>query len=164
MRKIPECFRKEYIKTMRSMIGHAPLVMTACGIIIENEKGKVLLQRRRDNGFWGIPGGAMEPGETFEQAARREAKEETGLTLGELRLIGIYSEPDRIVTYPNGDVCCYTGILFHTTSFEGTLLQETDETWEHRFFAKNEIPETMSFYDRSMVEDWIKGSKEIVIV
>ncbi len=74
---------------MRSMIGHAPLVMTACGIIIENEKGKVLLQRRRDNGFWGIPGGAMEPGETFEQAARREAKEETGLTLGELRLIGI---------------------------------------------------------------------------
>lgn len=106
----------------------------------------------------------MEPGETFEQAARREAKEETGLTLGELRLIGIYSGPDRIVTYPNGDVCCYTGILFHTTSFEGTLLQETDETWEHRFFAKNEIPETMSFYDRSMVEDWIKGSKEIVIV
>ena len=44
MRKIPECFRKEYIKTMRSMIGHAPLVMTACGIIIENEKGNVLHQ------------------------------------------------------------------------------------------------------------------------
>ncbi len=62
MRKIPECFRKEYIKTMRSMIGHAPLVMTACGIIIENEKGKVSCK----------DAGIMDSGESREAPWSRE--------------------------------------------------------------------------------------------
>mgnify|MGYP002233148587 CR=1 FL=1 len=101
---------------MRKMIGHAPLVMTACGVLIENPNGELLLQRRKDNGLWGRSRRAMEPGETFEEAARREVREETGLLVGELKLVGIYSGPDQILTYPNGDVCCYTGIVFYTTS------------------------------------------------
>lgn len=164
MKNIPEEFQKDYIRTMRKMIGHAPLVMTACGVLIENPNGELLLQRRKDSGLLGLPGGAMEPGETFEEAARREVREETGLLVGELKLVGIYSGPDQILTYPNGDVCCYTGIVFYTTQFMGELLQETNETWEHRFFAKSEIPDTVTSYDRRMVDRWISGEKELVII
>ena len=70
----------------------------------------------------------------------------------------------EILTYPNGDVCCYTGIVFYTTQFMGELLQETNETWEHRFFAKSEIPDTVTSYDRRMVDRWISGEKELVII
>lgn len=55
MKNIPEEFQKDYIRTMRKMIGHAPLVMTACGVLIENPNGELLLQRRKDNGLWGLP-------------------------------------------------------------------------------------------------------------
>ena len=82
----------------------------------------------------------MEPGETFEEAARREVREETGLLVGELKLVGIYSGPDQILTYPNGDVCCYTGIVFYTTQFMGELLQETNETWEQKARSRIQLP------------------------
>ena len=54
-----------YISEMRKQIGHAPLMITGCGVIIENNRGEILLQRRRDNDCWGLPGGCMEPGEHY---------------------------------------------------------------------------------------------------
>ena len=56
-----------YINEMRKYVGHAPIMSCACGVIIENAKGEILLQKRRDNGCWAIIGGAMEMGETFEK-------------------------------------------------------------------------------------------------
>lgn len=50
-------YRKNYIKEMRKVVGHAPLMVISCGVIIENDKGEILLQKRRDNGCWGLPGG-----------------------------------------------------------------------------------------------------------
>ena len=55
--------RKNYIKEMRKDVGHAPLWVTGCGVIIENDKWEILLQKRRDNGCWAILGGSMEIGE-----------------------------------------------------------------------------------------------------
>ena len=70
-----------YIKEMRKYVGHAPILTCACGVIIENEDGEILLQKRQDNGCWAIIGGSMEMGETFEETVRRETMEESGLTL-----------------------------------------------------------------------------------
>ena len=61
-----------YIKEMRKHVGHAPRLTCACGVIIENEDGEILLQKRQDNGCWAIIGGSMEIGETFEETVRRE--------------------------------------------------------------------------------------------
>lgn len=59
----------DYIMELRKIVGHRPLLQAAASIIIENEKGQVLLGRRTDNHQWGYSGGSIELGETVEEAA-----------------------------------------------------------------------------------------------
>ena len=67
-------------------------------IVVPSEEGEVLLIRRASDPFegqWALPGGFVEVGETLEEAAVREAEEETGLKVELVRLVGVYSDPDR---------------------------------------------------------------------
>ena len=75
MKDIIERYKGNYITEMRKDVGHAPLMVISCGVIIENEKGEILLQKRRDNGLWAIIGGSMEIGEKFIETVKREAFE-----------------------------------------------------------------------------------------
>ena len=152
-----------YISEMRKQIGHAPLMITGCGVIIENNRGEILLQRRRDNDCWGLPGGCMEPGETFEETVQREVTEEAGIEIGELLLFGIYSGKDRVITYPNGDVCFGTSIIFKTDSFSGQIKDNTKEAVEHRFFSKENIPDNINPFDKKFVEDWRNNPNHIIV-
>ena len=76
----------DYIMDLRKIVGHRPLLQAAASIIIENEKGQVLLGRRTDNHQWGYSGGSIELGETVEEAAKRELFEEMGLIADELEM------------------------------------------------------------------------------
>lgn len=163
MKDIIARYRNNYIKEMRKDVGHAPLMVTSCGVIIENDKGEILLQRRRDNGCWAILGGAMEIGEKFIEAAKREVYEEAGIEIGELTLFGIYSGEDRIITYPNGDICCGTGIVFKTTMYSGEIQNNTDEAFEHRFFDKKSLPYNINDYDKQCIIDWTKEPQQVIV-
>jgi 8-oxo-dGTP diphosphatase len=73
-----------------------PALTTDC--VVFDPAGRVLLVRRKNEPFAGgyaLPGGFVEIGETVEAACRREVREETGVELGELTLVGIYSDPKR---------------------------------------------------------------------
>ncbi len=155
-------YRGNYIRQMRQHVGHAPLYMTGCSVLLVNEKGELLLQRRRDNGCWAPPGGAMEMGETAENAARRELWEEAGVVAGEMRLLGVYTGEDRYIYYPNGDICYCTLMCFLCTDYVGNPMQDTDEAVEHRFFAKDQLPDHLNRCDERSIRDWAAGVSSVV--
>ena len=72
MKDIIAKYRGNYIAQMRKDVGHAPLMVISCGVIIENDQGEILLQKRRDNGLWALIGGSMEIGEKFIEVVKRD--------------------------------------------------------------------------------------------
>jgi 8-oxo-dGTP diphosphatase len=92
-------------------------------VVIPSEDGKVVLIRRGSEPFegeWALPGGFVEVGETVEEAAVREAAEETGLAVEVARLVGVYSEPERD---PRGH---NVSVAFLVLALGGELAAATD--------------------------------------
>jgi glycerol 3-phosphatase-2 len=117
-------------------------VKAGVGVIIVDDEGRILLEQRRDNGMWGLPGGGIEPGESVFQAALREVKEETGLNVRITRLLGVYSEPaeGRIVTYPdNGDVAQLVDTVLTAEPIAGSLVMSS-ESLRLDFFHPEALP------------------------
>jgi 8-oxo-dGTP pyrophosphatase MutT (NUDIX family) len=70
-----------YVRELRSLVGHRPLIIVGAGVLIFDKCDRLLLQLRKDNQQWGLIGGSMEIGESLEETAKREAFVETGLEL-----------------------------------------------------------------------------------
>lgn len=154
-----------YIGNLRKIVGHDLVMTVGCGVLIENEKGQVLLQKRSDTGEWCVPGGALEPGETYKQAAKRELSEEVGIMVDEndLQLFGLYSGDDREIHYPNGDVVYSLSVIFKCNKYEGVISDEDSEVLEHRFFEKKEIPSQLFIPDARPILDWARGMDKIEV-
>ncbi|MGW6021283.1 NUDIX hydrolase [Streptomyces sp. NPDC055099] len=73
-------------------------------LVVREEDGAVLLQRRRDTGQWALPGGAQDIGESPAECAVRECFEETGITAEVTGLLGVYSPPQHVVAYDDGEI------------------------------------------------------------
>jgi len=113
---------KNYIKKIRAKLGHEKFIHPAARIIIENEAKQILVIERVDNGNLGIPAGALEEGETIQECIIREVKEETGLEIIDLEVVGISSTPDlETVEYPNGDQIQYFTIEFYSCNWKGKI-------------------------------------------
>jgi D-glycero-D-manno-heptose 1,7-bisphosphate phosphatase len=119
-------------------------VRAGVGVIVLDDDGRILLERRSDCGMWGFPGGKIEPGESILDAAIREVKEESGLSIEVTRLLGVYSEPaGRIVRYPsNGDIVHLVDVVLVARRLSGTI-QVSPESLELRFFGRHELPEVI---------------------
>jgi ADP-ribose pyrophosphatase YjhB (NUDIX family) len=143
----------DYLASLRRHVGHAPLLMVGAAALILDEQGRLLLMRRSDSGLWGPPGGAVEPGEVVETAARREVREETGLELGELTLFGVFSGPELFYRYPNGDEVHNITIVYLSRERRGEI-QLNGEHTEWRWFAPAEIPEDLSPPIRTVIEEF----------
>jgi ADP-ribose pyrophosphatase YjhB (NUDIX family) len=144
----------DYIKTMREMIGHETLITVGCGAIIEDKLGRILLQKRTDYDIWGIPGGILEIGETFEETVKREVHEETNLTLNQIELFGIYSGKNGHAKYANGDKVFSVQIIFRATEFKG-IMKANNESKELCFLHKNEIPKNLNRHQSPFILDWV---------
>ena len=113
---------ENYISEIRKLIGAASFIHPAARIIIENDKKQILFITRMDNHQVGIPAGSLEWNETIEECIKREVKEETGLQILDLKVIGISSNPKlESVEYSNGDHIQYFTIEFYSNQWKGQL-------------------------------------------
>jgi ADP-ribose pyrophosphatase YjhB (NUDIX family) len=109
-------------------------LVPAASVLVTDDHGAILLQRRADNGLWALPGGTMQLGESIATAAVRETKEETGLDVEITGLIGIYTDPRHVIAYPDGEVrqqfnVCFMGRVIGgslTISGESTAIEFVD--------------------------------------
>ena len=137
-----------YLRALRDKVGTVPLMVPAACALIFDERDRVLLHRAADDGRWHTIGGAVDPGEEVADAAVREAREETGLLIEPVRLVGIYTDPP--VTYRNGDVVLYHSFAFDCRIVGGELHIADDESLELRFFGAAELPD-VSDLDRHRI-------------
>jgi ADP-ribose pyrophosphatase YjhB (NUDIX family) len=106
--------------------------------IFDNHREKLLLTRRTDNGQWCLPGGAVEAGESVSEACAREVWEETGLRVRIKRLVGVYSDPNKLVIYPDGHKAQIVALSFEAEIVSGEP-GLSNETTEWGYFNLEEI-------------------------
>lgn len=151
---------KDYIKWIRSKVGHDTIILNFSAVIITNEKGEILLQKRGEKeDIWGLPGGAVEIGESIEEAAIREVKEETGFDIKVDYLIGVYSK--YFTEYPNGDVAQSICNSFKGTITGGQLSIDNNETIDLQYFNKDNIPNLFVKQYSDMINDFFENKKSI---
>lgn len=140
----------DYIQFLRQKVGHEKVLMPSTSVCIYNSNGAVLLQKRADNGKWGLPGGYMELEESITDTAVREVFEEMGYQLDKdkLELKGVFSSYDTY--YPNGDAVQTVCILFQY-KYDGAELIDSDEVLKLQFFQYEELPEIFNAENTAMV-------------
>jgi ADP-ribose pyrophosphatase YjhB (NUDIX family) len=138
-------------------------IIPAASAIVTNSEGKILLHRRSDNSLWGLPGGAMEIGESIAETVAREVKEETGLDVTIEHLIGIYSDPRHIIAFSDGEVRQQFSICFACKAVGGEL-RVSEESFEVAFFTVQQIEQlTMHESTRLRIKHYLENRTQPVI-
>lgn len=116
---------------------NGPLTIGVLALI--ERDGALLLEHRSDAHRWGLVGGAVEMDESMGDALRREVREETGLTVVGYTLFGTFSDPSRIVRYPDGNVVRVIGLVYRVTVDDFSTLQRSEESTALGFFTPDEL-------------------------
>ncbi|OHV66825.1 NUDIX domain-containing protein [Pseudofrankia sp. BMG5.36] len=114
-------------------------IVPAATAVVPDGQGRVLLIRRSDNGKWALPGGQMDVGERLADSAVREVKEETGLDVEVVRILGLYSDPRHVIAYDDGEVRQQFAVCFETRVLGGQLLADGSEAKDARFFSRADL-------------------------
>jgi 8-oxo-dGTP pyrophosphatase MutT (NUDIX family) len=129
-----------YIIDLRAKIGNQLLLLPSVAAVIHDGDGSLLLQQKAGSEGWSLPAGGIEPGETPQEAIRREVLEETGKTVLSERLLDVLGGKDFRYTYPNGHQVEYTVALFRCEIDSRDSYPLDNETVALRFFAKADMP------------------------
>ena len=149
-----------YISDLRKYVGHEPILTAGVGLFVFNDEDKVLMQLRTDYNSWGFPGGAMELGESFEDVAIRELKEETNLIVDELKLIKVLSGKDTYREYPNGDKLYDITAIFVIKKYHSNLKINDNESKKLEWFKIDNLPENMTEHTKNYIKKFDNILKE----
>jgi ADP-ribose pyrophosphatase YjhB (NUDIX family) len=128
---------------------HFPTVDIIIEIDNPQKKGIVLIERKNPPYGWAIPGGFVDYGETLEQAAVREAEEETSLKVKIIRQFHTYSDPDRDPRHHT-----ISTVFIATASGEPKGM---DDAISAKIFSKDEIPLNLAFDHKKIIEDYFNN-------
>lgn len=148
----------EYYKYLRQYVGHRPIILPGSVVIILNEQNEILLQKRHD-GYWGLPGGLMDLGESFEEVAKREVFEETGLVVENLKLLNIFSGSEYYFKVPNGDELYSVTAVYYTRDVSGNMKIDYSESEKMQYFSINDLPNELTDEYRGFIEKYIDCEK-----
>ncbi|MDP6453859.1 MAG: NUDIX domain-containing protein [SAR202 cluster bacterium] len=140
--------------TGNPLTGMPNRIAAGASAIIFDDDGWVLMEKRSDNGFWGLPGGAVDIGESVQDAVVREVLEETGLTVEVTRLVGIYSDPDDFcfMQYPDGNLVHSVVSVFECAQIGGQL-QVSEESTDLKYHPIDSLPEQVLLSHRIRITD-----------
>jgi 8-oxo-dGTP pyrophosphatase MutT (NUDIX family) len=145
-----------YIQELRKCVGNRPLIMVGAAVLVMDQEDRLLLLLRTDNGLWGLPGGAMEPGERLEETAKRETKEETGLDVEQLILFDVFSGPELFYRYPNGAEVYNVTVVYQTNRVRGNLELCPEEHITYQYFNIEHLPKEVSPPIKPVLEELVK--------
>lgn len=104
------------------------------------QAGRLLLELRADCGRWALIGGAVDHGESLDEALRREVAEETGLVVREFALFGTFSDPSRLIQHPAGGTKRIITLAYRVEVDGLDGLRPSEESLDLRFFDRDELP------------------------
>lgn len=151
----------DYIGDLRKLIGTRPMIMCGANVILLNEQNRILLHHRIDRDWWGLPGGAMELGESLEETAIREVFEEVGLTCKNLKLFNIYSGAELYYKYPDGNEVYNVTATYLCKEYSGKLIVDLHEGCEAKFFALDKIPQNLSSPIKGIIKEFLSRYNEL---
>ncbi len=144
--------KSDYIAKIREKIGHMAILNPVVTLIIYKE-GKILLQKRSDNGDWAIHGGGIEPGEKYIETLKREIKEELNIEPIAPKLFGIYSGKELFNVYPGGDEVFVLNHVFFCEDYIGEINFNDNEVKEFKWFELDNLPENIFKINKPIIND-----------
>lgn len=128
-------------------------VRAVCGAVVRDDSGQLLMIRRADDGSWGLPGGGVKAGETWQQATVRECLEETGWQIEVYGLLGVYSDPtSQLHHYRQGPYVHFFGVVLLARPLR--LIGRPDsEVSNVQWFGLHALPEPLFAPDIPVLQD-----------
>jgi len=152
-----------YVRWLRQRVGPRLIYLVYAANLVFDEAGRILVQRRYDFDWLGVPGGALELEESIRACAERETLEETGLRVEVERLVGVFSHPDYNLRYPNGDCVQQWTACVVSRPVGGQLRADGGETLAVTWLAVDEaLPRFPPAY-RAMVRAALESPGEAVL-
>jgi ADP-ribose pyrophosphatase YjhB (NUDIX family) len=143
---------------LRAHVGHAPIILPGAMGLIADECGAMLMIRRADSGLWHLPGGFADLGETTTATVIRETREETGLEVEPMDVVGVYSDPEAMLQHlSNGDVVHGVGVGFDCRITGGRLHADGREATEVAFLPVDDLlaaPEMLTSDSALLLRDY----------
>lgn len=143
-----------YVDDLRELVGTSPLIVPGANVIIIDPAGRILMHHRQDRDWWGLPGGMMELGESLEETAIREVKEEINLTCKGLKLFKVYSGKEQHYIYPDGNEVHNVTATFLCKDYSGEIIVESREGRDARFFDLSELPDKLTSTILPIINDY----------
>ncbi|MGA6159299.1 NUDIX hydrolase [Stenotrophomonas sp. NPDC087984] len=130
--------RIDYYRDPNAPIANS--VVPSVTAVVRDEQGRVLLIHKTDNDLWALPGGGHDVGESIAQTVVREVEEETGISVVVESIVGLYTDPQHVMAYDDGEVRQQFSICFHARPVGGEL-RTSSESKEVRWVSPADLDE-----------------------
>ena len=145
-----------YVAELREALGDRPLLLPSTSLIAVNPEGGILLQRRTDDGTWGLPGGLLEIGEAPEEAVIREVKEEMGIEVREVELFDVVGGSEIYHDYPGQGRVYSVSVAYVARGVSSKPRVDGQEVSEARCFQADELPSNIERGARPILRRYLE--------